>query len=52
MRYVHAKEYYSATRKKEFLPFAITWVDFEGTILNEITQRKTNTTWYHVNVEP
>ena len=36
-------EYYSTTKKKEILPFAIAWVDLEGIILNEISQRKTNT---------
>ena len=31
-------EYYSATKKKEILPFATTWMDIEGVILNEVTQ--------------
>ena len=35
-------EYYSAI-KKEILPFAATWMDLEGIMLNEISQRKTNT---------
>lgn len=29
-------DYYSATRKKEILPFMSTWMDFEGFLLSEI----------------
>ena len=36
----HTMEYYSATRKKELLTFAITWVDFEGIMLSEVSQRE------------
>ena len=34
--------YYSATRKKEILPFATTWVNLEGSMsmLSEISQRQ------------
>ena len=28
-----------------------TWMDFEGIMLSEVSQRKTNTAWYHVYVE-
>ena len=31
-------EYYSAMRKKEVLPFAMTWIDLEGIVLSEISQ--------------
>ena len=31
-------EYYSAIRKNEILPFATTWMDLEGIMLNEISQ--------------
>lgn len=34
---------HSATKKKEILPFVTTWVDLEGTVPSEITQRSTNT---------
>ena len=29
-------EYYSAIKKNEIMPFAATWMDLEGTVLNEI----------------
>jgi len=35
-------EYYSAIKKNEIFPFAETEVDLEGIMLNEISQRKTN----------
>ena len=41
--HTHTLEYYSAIRKNEFLPFAIIWMNLEGTMLSEIRQRKTNT---------
>ena len=45
-------EYYSAMRKKETLPFVTTWMDLEGIMLSEISQRgKTNTAWHHLYVE-
>ena len=31
-------EYYSAVEKNEILPFAATWMDLEGIMLNEISQ--------------
>ena len=31
-------EYYSAIKKNEILPFAITWIDLEGIKLIEISQ--------------
>ena len=43
---VYTMEYYSAIRKDEILPFATTWMDLEGTMLSEISQRKTNTIWF------
>ena len=32
----------SAIKKNEILPFATMWIDLEGIILSEISQRKTN----------
>ena len=36
-------EYYSAIMKKEILPFVTRWINPEGIMLSEISQRKTNT---------
>ena len=44
-------EYYPGIEKNEILPFAATWMDLEGITLSEISQRKTNITWYRLNVE-
>lgn len=38
MWYMDTKEYYPAMRKKEILPFLITWIDPEGTMLSEVRQ--------------
>ena len=35
--------YYSAVKKNEILPFTEIWMDLEGIMLGEISQRKTNT---------
>ena len=43
--YVYKMEYYSAIEKKEILPFVTTWMDFEGTVLSEISEKKYK---YHV----
>ena len=34
---------YLAIKKNEILPLVATWMDLEGIILSEISQRKTNT---------
>ena len=38
--HIHTIEYYSAIKRNEILPFVTTWMDLEGIILNEISQRK------------
>ena len=45
-------EYYSPF-KKEILPFATTWMNPEGIMLSEITQRQKGkkTTWSHLYVK-
>ena len=42
MWYIYTMEYYSAIKKNEILPFATTWMELEGIMLSEISQRKTN----------
>ena len=51
MWYTYTMEYYSAIKKNEILPFATTWVDLEGILLSEISQRKRNTVSSHLYVE-
>ena len=41
MWYIYTMEYYSTIKKNEILPFATTWVELEGIMLSEISQRKT-----------
>ena len=42
MWYIYTMEYYLAIKKNEILPFAIMWMELEGIMLSEISQRKTN----------
>ena len=41
MWYIYTMEYYPAIEKNEILPFATTWMELEGIMLSEISQRKT-----------
>ena len=36
-------EYYSAIKKNEIMPFAVTWMDLEIIILSDVRKIKTNT---------
>ena len=36
-------KYYSAIKKNEIFPFAVTWMDSEDTILSEVSQTETQT---------
>ena len=36
-------EYYSAIKKNEALPFAATWMDSQGTMLSEMSQKEQDT---------
>ena len=33
------------------MPFGATWIDLEIIILSELSQRKTNILWYHLQIE-
>ena len=39
---IYMIEYYLAIRKNEILPFAITWMELDGIMLSEISQRETD----------
>ena len=51
MWYIYTMEYYSAIKKNEIMPFAATWMQLEIIILSEVSQKETNTIWYHLYVE-
>ena len=40
MWYIYTIEYYSAINTNEILPFVTTWMDLEGIMLNEISQKE------------
>ena len=40
--YIYTLEYYLAIKKNEILLFATMWMELEGIMLSEISQRKTN----------
>ena len=39
--FIYTREYYVAMRKNEIWPFVATWMELEGIMLSEISQRKT-----------
>ena len=41
MWYIYTMGYYLAIKKNEILPFATTWMELDGIMLSEISQRKT-----------
>ena len=51
MWYIFTMEYYAVIKKNEIMPFAATRMDPEIVILSEVSQTKTNITWYRLYVE-
>ena len=50
--YVYTMEYYSAIKKNEIMPFAVTWIELEIIIQSKVSQtEKANIIWYHLYVE-
>ena len=43
MWYIHTMEYYSDIKRNEIMPFAATWMDLEGIVLNEIRHTEKDT---------
>ena len=37
--HIYAMEYYAVRKKNELLPFAATWMDLEGIVLSDMSQR-------------
>ena len=48
--HTHTQKYYLAI-ENETMPFAAIWMGLEIIILNEASQKETNTVWYHLYVE-
>ena len=51
MWFIYTMEYYLAMRKNEIWPFAATWLELEGIMLREVSQRKTGTICFHSYVD-
>ena len=49
--HTHTQEYYSVIKKKDIMPFAATWMDLTIIIQSEVSQTKTNITWYCLYTE-
>ena len=46
MWFIYTMQYYSAIRKDEYLPFALTWMELEEIMLREISQAEKDN--YHM----
>ena len=40
MWYINTMEYYSAIKRNEIMPFAVTWMDLEIVIQSEVSQKE------------
>ena len=50
-KYCGTREYYSAIKRNETLPCATTWMNLEGVMLSDKSQRDTNTVCFYLYVE-
>lgn len=48
---MHTKECSSAIKQKDIPPLVTAWMDLEGTVLSEVSQRKTDTIGFHLHVQ-
>ena len=48
---VHVMKYYSAVKQNEIVPLVTTQMGLEIITLSEVSQKETNTMWYHLYVE-
>ena len=46
MCYIYTMKYYSAIKKNKKMPFAVTWMELEVLILNEVSQKENDK--YHM----
>ena len=51
MWFIYTIEYYLAMRKNEIWLFAAMWMELEGIVLREVSQRKTDTICFHSYVD-
>ena len=51
MWFIYTVEYYLAMRKNEILPFVTTWMELEGIMLGEISQRQISCFHSYVELE-
>ena len=51
MWYIYTLEHYSAIKRNELMPFAMTWIDLHIVIQSEVRKNKTNIIQYHLYVE-
>ena len=40
MQYIHTIEYYSVIKRNEIVPFVGIWMDLEGVVQNEVSQKE------------
>ena len=40
MLYIYTMEHYTAIKKNEIMPFAVTWMDLEIIILSEVSHKE------------